>query len=188
MSNEFKFILLFFSLSVALSSCDSNSDAITESNAIYHKTPIPTLFNNSRGDDTVVDDGECVIRCIIECAAHYGRNVSRNEIIEYFGDNVVYHGGKIVGIKLNTYTWRAAFKNWFNIIIPSTHEELRRLFETHIYIIGVCRVPYERTHALILDHYIPNEFSFWCYDALIGNYVHISYDGVYDPIILHPKS
>lgn len=85
-----KFILLFFSLAVALSSCDTDSDTLLVSKTIDTTTPVPTLFNSSRSEEIVVDDGECVIGCILKCAQHHGVSVTREAIISYFGDKVVY--------------------------------------------------------------------------------------------------
>lgn len=185
-----KFILLFFSLAVALSSCDTNSDSPLEVKTIDTTTPVPTLFNESRSDDyVVVDDGECVIGCILQCAQHHGVSVTREAIIDYFGDNVVYDisGTRIVGIEMNLAIWKAAFNNWFSVSAPSTVEQLRVYFENHPYAIGVCRVPYERTHALFLDLYFPDKMSFACYDPVLGASILVPYESCFDALIVHKK-
>lgn len=186
-----KFILLFFSLAVALSGCDTNSDSPLEVKTIDTTTPVPTLFNESRSDYVVVDDGECVIGCILQCAKHHGVSVTREAIIQYFGDKVVYfedeYGKRILGIEMNPAIWKAAFNNWFSVSAPSTVEQLRVYFENNPYAIGVCRVPYERTHALFLEKYYPDKMSFVCYDPVLCASLLVPYDSCFDPLIVHKK-
>lgn len=85
----------------------------------YKNTPIQSLFNTTRATQEVLN-GECVIGAIQYCGSHFNNNISKDEIVTYFGDKVQKDSkGNITGIALNSSDWDDAWNHWFTAIYPN---------------------------------------------------------------------
>ena len=115
---------------------------------MYKDKPIQSLFNTTRATREVLN-GECVIGAIQYCGNHFNENISKNEIVRYFGDKVQRDkNGNITGIALNTSDWDAALNNWFTATYPYSQAYLIKEIANGK--IACCRLGSDRSHAVVL--------------------------------------
>lgn len=152
----------------------------------YKNTPIQSLFNTTRATQEVLN-GECVIGAIQYCGSHFNNNISKDEIVTYFGDKVQKDSkGNIIGIALNSSDWDDAWNHWFTAIYPNGQWDL--INKVNAGNIACCRLGSSRTHAIVLIGVDENSDAFIYYDPVLGGENHkASFTEIYDPRIITEK-
>lgn len=132
-------------------------------------------------------NGECVIGAIQYCGSHFNNNISKDEIVTYFGDKVQKDSkGNITGIALNSSDWDDAWNHWFTAIYPNGQWDL--INKVNAGNIACCRLGSSRTHAIVLIGVDENSDAFIYYDPVLGGENHkASFTEIYDPRIITEK-
>ena len=153
---------------------------------MYKDKPIQSLFNTTRATREVLN-GECVIGAIQYCGNHFNENISKNEIVRYFGDKVQRdENGNITGIALNTSDWDAALNNWFTATYPYSQAYLIKEIANGK--IACCRLGSDRSHAVVLLGVDADAGKFIYYDPVLGGENNkAAFTEIYDPRIITKK-
>lgn len=149
----------------------------------YKDMPIQSLFNSSRATREVLN-GQCVIGVIQYCGNKFGKNISTDEIVKYFGDKVQKDDkGNIIGISLSSSEWDSALNHWFTATFPSGQWDLIEKISNGD--IACCRLGSDRTHAVVLVGVDENSEEFTYYDPVLGGENHkAAFTQIYDPRII----
>lgn len=185
----FKTLAVFVTFALNLTSCQSEMDE-PQSQIPYEDMPIKSL-SASRSDVGTVANGECVIGAIQYCGRKVGKTISRESIIEYFGDKVIRsESGSILGIDLNTDDWHRGLNHWFNATLPLGQNDLisKIQYEGKI---ACCRIVpgpvFNTVHAVVLIGVHRTNPQFKYYDPVNPGEHYVNFKDVYDPRIISAK-
>ena len=181
-----RFILILM-LIIGINSCNDEPYFNTDlrSNPIEEDIPFPSLFDQTRATYEQLN-GECVIRAIMYCVEAQGHYVSRQELIDYFGEAIVWNNGNIRGIYLNSASWLEAWEHWCGARMTGGLYDLINKINNEGYI-ALCRLGNYRSHAVVLLHADDNLKQFTYYDPVLRTHKTVSYSQVADPVLVNVK-